>query len=363
MNFFITQCFDPFVLVWMLTSFILNLSAILFWREKIYLKFGFKNYKGVQRIHLDETPRLAGFVFIISLAGFEFFSKNSESSLFLRLIFPCLIPIIIVALKEDLFHNVSPLIRLFSLAFVGWLFMIEYLGPLPDLSNIQLVNNFLLLKYGPSIFYITSIVVIANGMNLIDGVNGLCGMVALSIFTALLLLSYEMNDIIMLSAISSAMLLLIPFILLNYPFGLIFLGDLGAYSLGLIVSIFTIIFFGRHPEISPWLAVLILIFPASEAIFSLFRRLIYGHPISSPDALHLHLKIFYFFSSNLKYKKIANALVMPFLSILWLIPPLTVGWIYNNPIFIFNAIIIFIIIYSVLYFSFFIIQKNITRKN
>jgi UDP-N-acetylmuramyl pentapeptide phosphotransferase/UDP-N-acetylglucosamine-1-phosphate transferase len=39
--------------------------------------------------------------------------------------------------------------------------------------------------------------------------------------------------------------------LMNYPYGRIFLGDLGAYSLGLIVSMLTIILFGRHPEISP----------------------------------------------------------------------------------------------------------------
>jgi UDP-GlcNAc:undecaprenyl-phosphate/decaprenyl-phosphate GlcNAc-1-phosphate transferase len=64
--------------------------------------------------------------------------------------------------------------------------------------------------------------------------------------------------------------------LMNYPYGRIFLGDLGAYSLGLIVSMLTIILFGRHPEISPWGAVLILIYPATEVVFSLLRRMIKG---------------------------------------------------------------------------------------
>ena len=56
----------------------------------------------------------------------------------------------------------------------------------------------------------------------------------------------------MLSLNFSAMLPIIPFMIMNYPYGRIFLGDLGAYSLGLIVSMLTIILFGRHPEISPW---------------------------------------------------------------------------------------------------------------
>jgi UDP-GlcNAc:undecaprenyl-phosphate GlcNAc-1-phosphate transferase len=84
------------------------------------------------------------------------------------------------------------------------------------------------------------------------------------------------TDITMLSLIFSVILLLIPFILMNYPYGRIFLADLGAYSLGLIVSMLTIILFGRYPEISPWGAVLILIYPATEVVFSLLRRAIKG---------------------------------------------------------------------------------------
>jgi UDP-N-acetylmuramyl pentapeptide phosphotransferase/UDP-N-acetylglucosamine-1-phosphate transferase len=255
----------------------------------------------------------------------------------------------LIGIKEDLFHNVEPAIRLLSLLFAGWLFRVQFSGPLPNMTGIPLIEKLLSLRGGSSFFYILSMVAIANGMNLIDGVNGLCGAVTLSALGALLFLSYKVSDITMLSIIFSLILLLIPFMLMNYPYGRIFLGDLGAYSLGLILSIFTIILFGRHPEISPWAAVLILIYPGTEVIFSLLRRALKGTSIYKPDTLHLHLKLFHFFRPQPYYKKIANALVTPSLSVLWLFPLLSITWVYQKPFFIWIAIILFISLYGMLY--------------
>lgn len=186
-------------------------------------------------------------------------------------------------------------------------------------------------------------------MNLIDGVNGLCGAVALSILCSLLFLSYKTSDIALLSLIFSVILLLIPFMFMNYPYGKIFLGDLGAYSLGLIVSILTIVLFGRHPEISPWGAVLILIYPFTEIVFSLLRRIFNGTSIYLPDTTHLHLKLFQFFRPQPAYKKIANALVMPTLSVLWLFPLIAISWTYQNPAFILISIFLFFMFYGILF--------------
>jgi len=352
MNFNITQLLDPFILLWMIIFLLLEIAIILSWHKKIYLNFGLKNYRSIQRIHINETPRLAGLVLIISLIGFVYCSDMNEGSSLLSLLLICLIPLIIVGLKEDLYQNVSPAIRFFSLIFVSWLFMTNYLGPLPDLRDVSILTTFIAYKGGLSIFYITSIISIANGMNFIDGVNGLCGAVTLTILTALIFLCYKTNDSIMLWITAHILLLLVPFMLLNYPYGLIFLGDLGAYSLGFIVSIFTIVFFGRHPEISPWLAVLILIYPASEVIFSLIRRLINRASLTTPDKLHLHIKIYNFLATVLINKKIANSLVTPTLSLLWMFPLLVINWIYDKPFFIFVAIIVFIILYSLFYFIF-----------
>ncbi len=358
MNLDIMQWFDSFILIFIGMSLVLNGFIAYLWYKKFYQKLGIRTYKAVQRIHLNETPRLGGLIFISSLSAFVAFSNTNESIQLLKIILICLIPIIFMGIKEDLFHNVRPITRLLALLFVGWLFRAQFTGPLPVLTDIPFIGKLLLLQGGISIFYILSMTAVANGMNLIDGVNGLCGAVALSILSALLFLSYKTADITMLSLIFSVILLIIPFMLMNYPYGRIFLGDLGAYSLGLIVSMLTIILFGRHPEISPWGAVLILIYPVIEVVFSLMRRIVKGVSIYHPDTAHLHLKLFYFFRPQPHYKKIANALVTPALSALWLFSLLTISWFYQKPLFIWIAIILFIALYFILYTLVPNVQKN-----
>ena len=352
------QWFDPFVLIFMGMALVLNIGVAYLWHKKFYRNLGLKTYQAVQRIHLNETPRLGGLIFILSLASFVAFSNTNESIQSLKIILICLIPIIVIGIKEDLFHNVEPAIRLLALLFVGWLFRAQFTGPLPVLTDIPFIGKLLLLQGGISIFYILSMAAVANGMNLIDGVNGLCGAVALSILSALLFLSYKTSDVVMLSTIFSVILILMPFLIFNYPYGKIFLGDLGAYSLGLIISMLTIILFGRHPEISPWGAVLILIYTVTEVVFSLLRRMLKGVSIYHADTAHLHLKLFHFFTPQPQYKKLANALVTPTLSGLWLFPLLAITWVYQKPLFIWIAVILFIMLYSLLYALIPKAQKN-----
>jgi UDP-GlcNAc:undecaprenyl-phosphate GlcNAc-1-phosphate transferase len=363
MNSNVMQWFDFKVLIFMGMSLVLNASIVYLWHKRFNQKLGLRSYQAIQRIHLNEIPRLGGLVFILSLISYVMVCPNNESIQLLKLMLICLIPIIIVGLKEDLFHNVEPAIRLLSLVFVGWLFRAQFTGPLPHMSDVLLISKLLAFQGGVSFFYILSMVALANGMNLIDGVNGLCGAVALSILGTLLFLSYKTNDVVMLSIIFSAILILIPFLIFNYPYGKIFLGDLGAYSLGLMISMLTIILFGRHPEISPWGAVLILIYPTTEVVFSLLRRAIKDVSIFHADTFHLHLKFFHFFRPQPGYKKIANALVTPILSPLWLFPLITISWVYQKPLFIFIAILLFVLCYGLLYVIVPNVQKNIKNHN
>jgi UDP-GlcNAc:undecaprenyl-phosphate GlcNAc-1-phosphate transferase len=362
MNLRIMQWFDFNVLIFMGMSLVLNAFFAYLWHKKLYQKLGLKSYQAIQRIHLNETPRLGGLVFILSLVSFAMYSPTNESIQLFKLILICLIPIILIGLKEDLFHNVEPTIRLLTLLFVGWLFRAQFTGPLPNMAYMPLIGKLFALQGGVSFFYILGMVAIANGMNLIDGVNGLCGAVALSILVALLFLSYKTGDVVMLSTIFSVILILIPFLIFNYPYGKIFLGDLGAYSLGLIISMLTIILFGRHPEISPWGAVLILIYPATEVVFSLSRRAMKGVPIYHADIAHLHLKFFHFFKPQSGYKKMANMLVTPILSPLWLFPLIAISWFHHKPLFIFIAILLFVLCYGLLYAIFSNVQKKRTKQ-
>jgi len=155
------------------------------WKNKIYLKLGLKQYQAIQRIHEQETPRLGGLVYTLSLIVFAFSFKGNESSSILKTTLISLAPIFLIALKEDLFHNTKPKIRFIALTFSAVLFFLMYSGPLPDLHNIPLVAKLLSFKIGIVMLLILGIITTANGMNLIDGVHGLCGFSALAILGAL----------------------------------------------------------------------------------------------------------------------------------------------------------------------------------
>ena len=152
MNLHIMQWFDVNVLIFMGMSLVLNGFIAYLWHKKFYRKLGLRSYQAIQRIHLNETPRLGGLVFILSLASFVMYCPPSEGIQLFKLILICLIPIIVVGLKEDLFHNVKPAIRLLALLFVGWLFRAQFTGPLPHMADVPLIGKLLALQGGVSFF-------------------------------------------------------------------------------------------------------------------------------------------------------------------------------------------------------------------
>jgi UDP-N-acetylmuramyl pentapeptide phosphotransferase/UDP-N-acetylglucosamine-1-phosphate transferase len=62
------------------------------------------------------------------------------------------------------------------------------------------------------------------------------------------------------------------FFLWNFPAGLIFLGDGGAYFLGFYVAEVSILLLVRNPEVSPLFPLLVCIYPVFETLFSIYRR-------------------------------------------------------------------------------------------
>jgi UDP-N-acetylmuramyl pentapeptide phosphotransferase/UDP-N-acetylglucosamine-1-phosphate transferase len=255
---------------------------------------------------------------------------------------------VIVALKEDLFQDVRPTLRLAALLVSGALFVMNFSGPYPSFDGTFL-DLFFKHPIALFLFYPLALSALANGSNLTDGVNGLCGMIFLSILGGLLFLAYQLGDNTILMVILMVMMLVGAFLCFNYPRGQIFLGDLGAYVLAFLTGMVTIMFFGRHVNLSPWFAVLILIYPMTEVAFSITRRLYRNQPIFAPDIKHLHIKIFYFLRRIPETKRLANPAVTPLLAILWMYPLIVTPWAYKKPLLITPFILIFLIVYGAIY--------------
>ncbi len=131
-----------------------------------------------------------------------------------------------------------------------------------------------------------------HAFNLIDGYNGLAGTVAMICCFAVAYVSLLMGD----RDLAAVMLVLAGatagFLIWNYPRGLIFAGDGGAYLWGVMIAMACIQLVQRHPQVSPWFPMLLLIYPVWETIFSIYRKLVRGQSPGVADALHFHQLVY-----------------------------------------------------------------------
>ena len=324
-----------------IASFLLNLS-LMKWGHLLYFKSTKSNQ--IQNIHQGFVTRLGGLV-IFLCSGFYLFFNFSDYQIF------CLFSFIIVlpALIEDLSIIINPLIRLLLILLGSFLIIINF-DQLPqfEFGYLNLIFNNHIFQI---IFFTLAMTTVINGQNIIDGTNGLSALTSMTIFVSLWYTGFILEDDNLTSISFSVMLLLISFLLFNYPFGKIFLGDMGSYFLGLLAAYLTIQTFANNPELPSWSAVIILFYPTLEVVFSYFRKLANRESPFMPDSQHLHLKIFYLLSKNNPKKRLYNALVAPFLSIIWLTPLTLLPLSFSLPHLSMIVLIALIIIYLFFYFA------------
>ena len=172
-------------------------------------------------------------------------------------------------------------------------------------------------------------------MNMIDGTNGLCVFTTVSIFISLILIALTQDNQQLMSELIVITSIFLIFLIFNYPFGRIFLGDTGSYLLGFLSGIYVIKVYSEYPDLSTWGAATILFYPAFEVLFSFIRKIYQKKSPLMPDNQHLHLKIFFILNKGDK-GIYANSFVAPILSIFWLSP---LGLFYlSNYFFILNMI-------------------------
>ena len=82
------------------------------------------------------------------------------------------------------------------------------------------------------------------------------------------------------------------FLVLNFPRGLVFAGDGGAYLWGVLIAVASLLLVHRNEQVSPWFPMLLLIYPVWETLFSIYRKLVRGTSPSVADALHFHQLIY-----------------------------------------------------------------------
>lgn len=344
-NLFLSQVHQLSLIISIVVMLSLSAFFSFFWSQ-IQTKVTFLNvYDAVQKVHEGEVPRLGGLISYLGLMTYWLLCKNGISLPFIEVILLSSVPLLLISVKEDLFHNTTATQRLVGMVITSLLFFNLYpvTYPLIEFPLIgELINQIPALNL---IFFSFATLVIMNGNNLIDGANGLMPMSVIMQILSLFFLAYDLDDFSMQVRLLYLSIPLVIFLLFNYPWGKIFMGDFGAYFYGLMISTITIIFFGNHPELPTWGAVLILFYPAFELLFSVIRKKMQGQDPTQPDPNHLHLKLYFLLSKQVSRPRISNDLVMPCLSLIWGLPFIIIVWTYRSMPLTIIGILFFVIIY------------------
>ena len=101
-----------------------------------------------------------------------------------------------------------------------------------------------------SIFVLLCFLFVINGANLIDGFNGLLTINLITINIVLAYINISSGNLEFSILIISQIIILLSFLLFNFPNAKIFLGDSGAYTMGALVGLNTIITNNLNPTIS-----------------------------------------------------------------------------------------------------------------
>tara|TARA_B100001248_G_scaffold81185_1_gene58949 strand:+ start:615 stop:1676 length:1062 start_codon:yes stop_codon:yes gene_type:complete len=257
----------------------------------------------------------------------------------------------IVGFLDDLRIKIKPMSRLIIMVFL--LFIFIYSLPIKILNIdipflIPLMSNHIF----SSLFVLLCFLFVINGANLIDGFNGLLTINLIIINIILAYININNGNLDFSILIISQIIILLSFLLFNFPNAKIFLGDSGAYTMGSLAGLNTIITNNLNPTISSFFFCTLLSYLFFEVFFSFLRKLLEKKSPIYPDDKHLHMLSFYKISNS--YGKIKsnylNSIVINLFYLILITPGL---YLLNDPqlsrYWFFALLLIYLVIYSRLY--------------
>jgi UDP-N-acetylmuramyl pentapeptide phosphotransferase/UDP-N-acetylglucosamine-1-phosphate transferase len=248
-----------------------------------------------QRLHKDPVPRIGGLAVMAGMVAAAIVSAHGLSPqdkwAGLTLV-ACSLPVFVIGFFHDLTDRIPPRGRLLATAISALIAygLMDAAIVRTDLPGLDWVVGF---QVGAVVLTVFTVAGIANAVNIIDGIHGLASMCSMLILAALCYVAFQVNDVWVERMALAGLGAVLGFFAFNYPRGLIFLGDAGAYFLGFFVAELAILLLIRNPTVSPMFPLLACIYPVFETLFSIYRRTVLrGESPATPDGIHLHSLVY-----------------------------------------------------------------------
>lgn len=319
----------------------------------LIIRFSFSNlkskfYKNHQKLAGKESIPLLGGIVIFCYYSYQISLNDYDFFLFSFLI-------LLLGIFSDNNFLESPKLRLTFQSVILLLFLNSSNLQINDLRN-DLLNE-IISNYYFGIFFTTfCLLVLINGSNFIDGLDGL----NLGYFFLIITIIIYLDEISIITVNQDQVITIfhiISFLLILNIFNLLYLGDSGSYLIAFIFGTFLVDLSDNNYFLSPYFIALLLWYPAFENLFSIIRKRLIKKDPFAPDNKHFHQLLFNYL------KKYKNKFIYKFSNIISSILIL----LYNSVIFYLGTnyinhtkiLLLLILINVILYLSLYsILKKN-----
>jgi len=314
-----------------------------------------------QASHNKLTSRFGGLAAITALLIGTFLIDDQ----FIFFIVFSSIPVLVAGGLEDIGYNIKPGYR-FNAGLVSGLIAVYLTGLWLDNVDLTLLTPILGIPFIAICFTVFASAGISNSINLIDGVNGLASGVIMLIGSALCIISFSVGEIGLGTFCIILISSILGFFIWNFPKGLVFLGDAGAYAYGHLLVWIAISLIAKHPEISAWAIFCLFFWPIMDTVAAVIRRCLKQGSINQADHMHFHqlvMRVVVIYSGDRISKKSANPLstviILPFCI---LITFLGVLFLESNILSILTIIFATFLFFGSYYLLIFLVRSRVFRK-
>ncbi len=266
-----------------LESFALSLALLLIhnaaahWRDDLH---------SVQAVHVRAASRFGGLAVLLAFAAGWLTGPTQGNGQILQSL-TCVLPILVAGFLEDSGFKIAPRWRLFAAVCASFLaiFACELIIDRVGFAKLDFILEHRFIAVSLTVLVLTGV---SQSFNLIDGLHGLCSLTSMIIVAALMVIAAKGGQAEIVQALALMGAGLVGFLALNYPRGLLFLGDAGATSIGFILAGIAIEMMALQSSLSPWALILIFFWPIADTILTVLRRLSRQRSAFRPDRMHFH---------------------------------------------------------------------------
>ena len=309
-----------------------------------------KDFEKPQAFHKEPVARSGGLSGIISLTiFFILYYFLFDKFLFDYLILS--IAIFSLGFLEDIKFNINPNYRL-TLMIIIFVYFIAFFSINIESVDLKFLNTWMNNRIFSTAFVLLCFLFIVNGANLIDGFNGLLTIHLLLINFILFFINLNNNQENLAVIIIAQIVVLLSFLLFNFPKAKMFLGDSGSYLFGSLVALNIINTNNLNPQISSFFFCILLFYLFFEVFFSFFRKIYSRKSPLNPDKYHLHMLLYNFLDKSGKFKD-SNYLNSVVINLIYICVILPVIFFNDNGLicksWFFSLLVLYTAFYSLLY--------------